>query len=501
MTDHDDHEQLADGVGSVLAGDGDDAPGRRVRIVPIGEGDITRGESGDIKRWGREALQAAAADGTLNGALIVKGTGGENPHFPLDEQVPPENILGRVDDWEYEEGTGPVGHADLADEDIADRVELGLLDVSADIFHDVADPEADVLDVSEIVAMPRVTILEYGASHSASIEADTAAALGLDPDEYASQQSPGDGDGDGDGDADVAGDDAGAGVEQNALRRWLKRGRELLTPPDDVDSAGAALAGANAEGLAAAAQASGEFDETTQNNIETTGAATDSSDTPSDTPVDQPNPTFDTDPMTDDDPLQEQLAEARERIASLESDLSEKDDEIEQLQADLDDKDDEIDQLRSAKEDAEGDLEQLREEIQPWQEMLAEIATGGSMLAPEHVAASQSFEQLSERVLQEFADEDDDASPMDRLQAQLSDTVRARGDGPSDPETDRLTDEQRAQADSLAQSVMNVDDLKQAETEGLAPREYVRQRYDIDPVAADSEAELRRKKATANGGD
>jgi len=614
MTDHDDHEQLAEGVGSVLAGDDDDSPGRRVRIVPIGEGDITRGASGDVKRWPREALKAAVDDGTLDGALIVKGEGGESPHFPLDEQVPPENILGKVDEWTYEDGTGPVGHADLADEDIADRIELGLLDVSADLFHNVADPDADVMDVSEIVGMPRVTVLEHGASHSASIEADTAAALGLDPDEYAADQTPGDGAGDGAGDDDiqtdqfaaatittpqfsgtstaswepptlrgtydgdldaarqaalvefrpvntfsddlalwvvdgegqlnrnaleaawnlapqVAGlsDDAverargrlvtlannnfdehnvGPASAQNALTRWLKRGWELLAPPDDAPASAMTPPDAPAS-IATGPQLPYDIGaDADSTETETMGAATEDGTAASDTPVDPADPDT-TNPMTDDDlTLQEQLAEARAQNTTLESQLDQKDTELEQLRDDLEDKEDRIEQLQAdldaaedAKEDAEKDLEQLREEVGPWKEMLAQIAAGDSMLDPEDIAASQSFEQLSENVLNEFADEDTDQSPMDRLEAQLSDTVRSRGDAPDDDGLGGgLTEEQAAEADQLAESIMTVSDLQQAESEGLAPREYVAQKHGVDPVAADSEAELRRQKA-ANGGD
>jgi hypothetical protein len=179
------YEQLSHG-GAATVGTAADAP-PTVRIVPIAEGEITDGQSGERAVFGRNALRQAAESGALDGATIVKGEGGENPHFPMDEQVPPENVLGRVDEWTYEEGVGPVGEAQLADAEMARRIDLDLLDVSADLLRRLGDYDetADARRVDEIVAMPRITVLEQGAAPGASIEtADQEALAASDAGQY-----------------------------------------------------------------------------------------------------------------------------------------------------------------------------------------------------------------------------------------------------------------------------------------------------------------------------
>ena len=174
------HEQLSDGVGAAVSGDDSDSP--TVRIVPISEGERTVGQSGQATIWDREPLREAVESGALDGTLIVKGEGGTNPHFPMDEQVPPENILGRVESWDYEDGVGPVGESDMVDEQMAKRIDAGLLEVSADLERHLGeyDAERDAYAVDSVIAMPRVTVLERGASPNASIA--TVEALGYNPD-------------------------------------------------------------------------------------------------------------------------------------------------------------------------------------------------------------------------------------------------------------------------------------------------------------------------------
>lgn len=215
------HEQL--GSGAAHAEPAADGPGKTVKIVPITEGERTIGhrDNGDESPaiWGQDALRHAVDHGLLSdpvrpdtpNTLIVKGTGGRNPHFAMDEQVDPDRILGRVDRWEYEEGTGPVGYATLADEGIADRIELGLLDVSGDWLRRLGeyDQELGGKPVTEIIGLPRVTVLERGAAQGATIEVtpDTAEALGYNPDGAASSVSAGDGPSETDDDSDGNADD------------------------------------------------------------------------------------------------------------------------------------------------------------------------------------------------------------------------------------------------------------------------------------------------------
>lgn len=182
-TDH--HEQLS--TGAAVVTEDDDYP--TVRINPIGEDEITVGQSGEPTLWDRDALQTAVeqnalVDPQLGVSEVVEGTGGRNPHHPMDEQVPPKAKLARVEEWEYEEGVGPVAEVQLADEDIAKRVNLGLLDVSADLIRELGefDEELGARPVERIRSMPRVTVVDRGSAPSASIEPATAEALGYNPD-------------------------------------------------------------------------------------------------------------------------------------------------------------------------------------------------------------------------------------------------------------------------------------------------------------------------------
>lgn len=179
------HEQLS--TGTAVVTEDDDYP--TVRINPIGEGEITVGQSGEPTLWDRDALKAAVEqnaliDPELGVSEVVEGTGGRNPHHPMGEQVPPKAKLAQVPDWEYEDGVGPVADVQLADEDIARRVNLGLLDVSADLERELGefDEELGARPVERILSMPRVTVVDRGASPSASIEPATAEALGYNPD-------------------------------------------------------------------------------------------------------------------------------------------------------------------------------------------------------------------------------------------------------------------------------------------------------------------------------
>lgn len=188
------HEQHSEGAAFIDDPDDEDSsPVARIAPATIGDrvaGHRSDGSTGEYSIWDEGPLREAFESGALadiggRPTRVVLGEGGENPHFPIFESVPPENILGQVERWEWEDGTGPVGYAPLADEEIAKRIDLGLLEVSADWLRFLGeyDEERGGRLVDEIVALPRVTILDRGANSNASIEIspEMAEALGYVP--------------------------------------------------------------------------------------------------------------------------------------------------------------------------------------------------------------------------------------------------------------------------------------------------------------------------------
>lgn len=169
-----------------------------VRIVPLRAGERTVGhrKNGDEAPaiWDSDVLREAVEQDLLTdplredrpNSLIVKGRGGTNPHHAMSEQVDPDRILGRIDRWEYDEAVGPVGYAELADESVADKIELGLLDVSGDWLRRLGeyDEGRGGKPVTEVIGLPRIHVLERGAAQGASVEIapETAEALGYNPD-------------------------------------------------------------------------------------------------------------------------------------------------------------------------------------------------------------------------------------------------------------------------------------------------------------------------------
>lgn len=194
------YEQFQEGAAVAETTSGDDAP--VVRIIPVQEGERVTGHRPEGSEdapsiWDAEPLREAVEQDRLahpdgSPTKVVLGGGGENPHFPMNEQVPPGNILGQIERWEYEDGVGPVGYSPLADEEIADRVDLGLLEVSADWLRRLGnyDPERGGHPVEEVVGLPRVTILDRSASRGSEIAPATAEALGYNPDAADTDTAP-----------------------------------------------------------------------------------------------------------------------------------------------------------------------------------------------------------------------------------------------------------------------------------------------------------------------
>lgn len=479
------HEQLNDGLAAIDAAD-DDPP--TVRIVPIPEGERTVGASGEPTVWDRDPLETAVEQGAFDGATIVKGEGGQNPHFPMDEQVPPENILGRVDEWDYEPGVGPVGRTQLADDDIADRIDLGLLDVSPDMLRQLGDydEERDGRQVDEILSVPRITVLERGAASNASIDLEpaTAEALAVDPQtlftgrvEYLQDDRTPQV-----GDAVRWESSAGGPTEPDDVRYGVVVDGLQDRPDDEVLVAVYQPATGDESGW----EARGEQNPMSRDNLEVVGRDGVGSLPPIEQLFDEAAESVtrrgdDSTDMPDDNDLQEQLADARQRANTLES-------EKEQLAEKNESLEDELSEVRDDLSDAEDRLEQLA----PLKRVLAEAAAGDSHL---------SAEQLTDRftageLIDSLADGDggDDASPVDVVREQLAEDIAPRGDG--DEGTEPVDD---AETEQLAQSAMNVSDLRTATERDMSNREYLRDQYDVDPADYDNAEALRM--AVRNGGD
>ncbi|QRV14208.1 hypothetical protein JMJ58_14830 [Haloterrigena salifodinae] len=544
-TNHENYrEQLAPAEtgGAAFAEPSDDA-GTTVRINPIREGDRTVGhrpgsEDDEVAIWDSDPVKEAVENGALDGATIVKGRGGKNPHYGFDEQVPADSILGRVEEWEYEDGVGPVGKAQLADEGIADRIELDLLDVSGDWLRRLGEYDDDRggKPVEEVLGLPRVTVVERGASNaSIDIEPETAEALGYNPDapdvqeQHADALTPAPPDGwvdfydqltggdavavsgayysDGDyyvsihpeGDALEEPDpslgeaiatigpfpaDRSEGsitlpleepIEQSqTLHAVLREADDGAGAPIEIDGRhvmnGAVVRVADPEDEA-------EYLADPDVSNKTIGAATGTSpDTPADT-TDLP------DMGSNDNELQEQLAEVRDERDELED---EKSDLKEQLA-----------EKNSTIEDYEDRIDELEEEVGPIKELFAEIAVGDQPLDPGRIAETHNTEELVEMLAGDV--EEDDLTYSEKVKEQLAAPLSPRGQGEEESGPD-LGDVDSEQVEQLAGSVLSLNDMQRIHNEDISRREYLQREYDVDPAQYGSESSLRQAIDSTSGG-
>jgi len=446
------YEQLSHGGAATVGAAADTPP--TVRIVPIAEGEITEGQSGERAVFGQDALRQAAESGALDGATIVKGEGGENPHFPMDEQVPPEHVLGRVDSWTYEAGVGPVGTAQLADGEMARRIDLDLLDVSADLLRRLGDYDetADARRVDEIVAMPRITVLEQGAAPGASIEtADAEALAASDAGQFLLADSAADGDADqhspSDEGAESSADDRDTDTTDNSTH---------MSDEDDVTKAELR------EQLAAA---KAELEQTEQELEQT----------------------------------EENLKAEREEAEALEEDLEETEAELEKTEAELEEKDEQVDGFnqalahRLAGDDDRFDPDELAERYSTQE--LADKVVQSEDLADDEERTADDFDPVA-AVQDHLA-----ASPAHR-----GTPTGEPGDGGGGSAGGQPTEEQLAAANDWAYEALTGDDIVQASgEEQLSPRELAAEKTGVDPATCDSRQEFLRKlnsdAASGTGGE
>ena len=440
--DEENIETLSSGVAALVDEtadqDEDGEESYRARIVPLGEDDITRGGSGKKTYWDAETLREGVESGAFDGAKLLKGRAGAG-HKSMLDQADPDEIVGKVPSFDYEDGVGPVGDGDLLDEHLAKLVDHELLEVSPDMWRVLGeyDEELGAYRVDEIIDVPYITLLDRGASEGASI-------------------SPAE------GDAEALGA-VSWGDRVNELAETLAMPAE--TVQDRLDHLADLEQDVAWEGL-------GQPSEDVSPSDEPAEPGAGSADT-------------DTTPQMDPEELQEQLADVRSERDELES---EKDDLAEQLS-----------EKEATIEKYEDRIDDLEEEVTPLAEMLAELVAEDSVLSAESVADRFEPSEMVEMLAESGGwDEDDDRPKLDVVKEQLSGAPDPRGEG-GDPEggAGGLTDDDLANAEQLADEVMTASDRLSA---GDSGREYLKQTYDVDPAEFDDAGELRAA-IRSNGGD
>jgi len=149
--------------------------------IAIGEGDVTRGQSGIRKKWPREALKPAVD--SLEGRSLVE-----------DHDNSSRGVVGEVISTTYKDGVGVLYEAELYDEELAERVKNGLLEVSIRGYHgDVENMEEaeNGAKLVQRVKFDNLSIVPSGAAPSNTAEmgpsselsaAECAQMMGVDVD-------------------------------------------------------------------------------------------------------------------------------------------------------------------------------------------------------------------------------------------------------------------------------------------------------------------------------
>lgn len=136
-------------------------PPYTVHGVALGEGDVTVGQSGIKKLWPGEELREAAE--TLQGTNLVE-----------DHNNGSRGVVGRVTKAGYKEGVGVIYEAELYDEDLAENVANGLLEVSIRGHHidvdEMEEHEETGAKIVEGIEFANLSIVPTGAAPSNSID-------------------------------------------------------------------------------------------------------------------------------------------------------------------------------------------------------------------------------------------------------------------------------------------------------------------------------------------
>ncbi|NHX41391.1 MULTISPECIES: hypothetical protein [Haloarcula] len=153
------------GIARCSAHDADEAP-YRVHGVAIGANDVTVGEHGQ-KLWPADELRRSAS--TLVGVPLTKNHD--------DERV--ESVIGEVVDVGYSDGVGIVYEAEVDDEEIAEKIQRGRLEVSIHAVHAVGGHTDDGAMIVENIRFLDLSVVPRGAAPSNSVKSGESPAEAL----------------------------------------------------------------------------------------------------------------------------------------------------------------------------------------------------------------------------------------------------------------------------------------------------------------------------------
>lgn len=151
----------------VSVGDIDKEDGTVVSGIAIGKDDTTVGQSGNKKYWSGETLKKASE--TLAGSPLV-----------VDHENDSQSVVGKVIKSGYKESVGVIYEAILYDEELAEKISNGLLEVSIRGYH--PDPEEmekndEGAIIVEKLVFDNLSIVPQGASPSNTLEIGEHAEL------------------------------------------------------------------------------------------------------------------------------------------------------------------------------------------------------------------------------------------------------------------------------------------------------------------------------------
>lgn len=154
------HDTFEHGIGVLAAGNTiseiQENDPIEVNGVALPVNTVVQGGQGDRHFYPPEILEQAA--GLLEGANIVK-----NFH-ELEGQAPADDVIGEVTDAAFSEGVGLVYQGEILDEDIAQRVAQGYLDVSPTVARALGefDENRDARRVSEVATFRDLAVVQQG---------------------------------------------------------------------------------------------------------------------------------------------------------------------------------------------------------------------------------------------------------------------------------------------------------------------------------------------------
>lgn len=168
----------------------------QVNGVALPANTVVEGGQGERHYFPDEVLEAAAE--MLEGANIVK-----NFH-ELDGQAPADDVIGEVTAAAFSEGVGLVYEGELLDEDIAQRVAQGYLDVSPTVARSLGayDEARDARQVDAIAGFRDLAVVQQGQPGAGIEIGSNPAVSALQRDALSRAFDGGDGGDGGDGAAD-----------------------------------------------------------------------------------------------------------------------------------------------------------------------------------------------------------------------------------------------------------------------------------------------------------